>query len=580
MSAVGSFGNHWKAVPYSAAALVSGDAFLILFHLMRKSRGFMSNEPIKISRVSLSFLIGKSRNYTKNAINELKGLNLIFEYDCGEKKPSSFMINWDEIVKIHSISSKISDEGAVVLREKCNGDIKKPLSSLSKSELSKFIEAYPANYSWWSSDDHANVIGGHDVTTPGHDVTTQNASKTLTWSCGDHYDVSFDEAWSCCDHYMSILGHEMTMIYEKWSKTEDGVKEFNKLIEKLKTKHGHGVTMAWSCGDHDGHLSWSWRDHSIREYIREKRDQCSEAAIEDEENENPLQTEISSAKASEKRVFLEFRNLELPKMTYTEFQSIINDPKFNNTETDRLIQYVWKEIEPEENDEDELEERSKDDIIPVSLFNKILFEAWSELKDELPDFSLTEEDAKNIFGFEVVDMGEEFGYRIDSSFIRNIHQLSEYEEMRREKADNLQFSRMENRMAREFFVESLIEIADKDINQLTDMEYAVLRLDDFVSEREKNKMPRFDEITAIQMGDLIEDTANEAKVSKIALKRLCRAFKKKPNSLVARIRISALDFEAVFAYNREVGQDSVVEELLNKKLADYRSSTASEDENN
>ena len=573
MSAVDNFGNHWKAVPYSAAALVSGDAFLILFHLMRKSRGFMSNEPIKISRVSLSFLIGKSRNYTKNAINELKGLNLIFEYDCGEKKPSSFMINWDEIVKIHSISSKISDEGAVVLREKCNGDIKKPLSSLSKSELSKLIEAYPANNSSWS-------CGDHDKNNHGHVVTMMNDVDSTSWSCGDHDEVSFDEAWSCCDHYMSILGHEMTMIYEKWSKTEDGVKEFNKLIEKLKTKHGHGVTMAWSCGDHDGHLSWSWRDHSIREYIREKRDQCSEAAIEDEENENPLQTEISSAKASEKRVFLEFRNLELPKMTYTEFQSIINDPKFNNTETDRLIQYVWKEIEPEENDEDELEERSKDDIIPVSLFNKILFEAWSELKDELPDFSLTEEDAKNIFGFEVVDMGEEFGYRIDSSFIRNIHQLSEYEEMRREKADNLQFSRMENRMAREFFVESLIEIANNDINQLTDMEYAVLRLDDFVSEREKNKMPRFDEITAIQMNDLIEDTAKEAEVSEIALKQLCRAFKRRPNSPVARIRISALDFEAVFAYNHEVGQDSVVEELLNKKLADYRSGTASENEHN
>ena len=60
--------------------------------------------------------------------------------------------------------------------------------------------------------------------------------------------------------------------------------------------------------------------------------------------------------------------------------------------------------------------------IPAEYFKDILYRAWNDLKTINPDFSLSEQDMKNIFGFDVeMQNGEPVCY-VTPSKIKNINQ--------------------------------------------------------------------------------------------------------------------------------------------------------------
>ena len=115
MNRLNMFHGKWGAIPYALSTLVTGDSFLVLFHIIRHSRKAVGDQPVKLSKRILAKLIGRSRNTLDGAIEKLVSLNLI-TVAGGERELLSFVINWDEIKAIDKLCSKVNDEGWIKLR--------------------------------------------------------------------------------------------------------------------------------------------------------------------------------------------------------------------------------------------------------------------------------------------------------------------------------------------------------------------------------------------------------------------------------------------------------------------------------
>ena len=69
-----------------------------------------------------------------------------------------------------------------------------------------------------------------------------------------------------------------------------------------------------------------------------------------------------------------------------------------------------------------------------------------------------------------------------------------------------------DRTSRLIFLESIRQVAERDTNMLTDAEYAIWLMIEFVKERESNQQPRPSEVTKAVYEDLLKRFSNESKV--------------------------------------------------------------------
>ena len=489
------FDNHWKCIPYAMATLTSSDGFMILFHLLRRGYTDGDKTTCAISNKELADVMGTSISSVRRAIDALKQLNLI---SCSQNKGAlcTFYVNWSEIQAIHKVSSQISDKGWVYLRGLCLNSEVRPISAIPLTILNDVVRQYP----------HTSL----NMNTPSLNMNTP-----------------------------SQIDEEKGEDIEKLS--ENIVKEQSNLVqyEQGSAQYERG------CAQYEQGCVHIERGSA---HI-EQQNKIYIDNIENKENHNE-RSEFNKETDMKILEWFNSRDLSFPDLSSSDFEIIINLPDFADNDFDMAIREVWGYLQYDED--------SPDNYIPVEYFKDILYRAWNDLKTINPDFSLSEQDMKNIFGFDVkMQNGEPVCY-VTPSKIKNINQSSSSSRKIKRKG-------VEDRTSRLIFLESLRQVAEKDTNMLTDAEYAIWLMIEFVKERESNQQPRPSEVTKAVYEDLLKRFSNESKVPVEDLRTL---WKELPQKNTVKLHPQQLSVDKIINYNVQVNQASDVEELYNKKMAE------------
>ena len=496
------FDNHWKCIPYAMATLTSSDGFMILFHLLRRGYTAGDKTTCAISNKELADVMGTSISSVRRAIDALKQLNLI---SCSQNKGAlcTFYVNWSEIQAIHKVSSQISDKGWVYLRGLCLNSEVRPISAIPLTILNDVVRQYP----------HTSL----NMNTPSLNMNTPSLNMNTP----------------------SQIDEEKGEDIEKLS--ENVVKEPSNLVqyEQGSAQYERG------CAQYEQGCVHIERGSA---HI-EQQNKIYIDNIENKENHNE-RSEFNKETDMKILEWFNSRDLSFPDLSSSDFETIINLPDFADNDFDMAIREVWGYLQYDED--------SPDNYIPVEYFKDILYRAWNDLKTINPDFSLSEQDMKNIFGFDVkMQNGEPVCY-VTPSKIKNINQSPSSSRKIKRKG-------VEDRTSRLIFLESLRQVAEKDTNMLTDAEYAIWLMIEFVKERESNQQPRPSEVTKAAYEDLLKRFSNESKVPVEDLRTL---WKELPQKNTVKLHPQQLSVDKIISYNVQVNQASDVEELYNKKIAE------------
>ena len=489
------FDNHWKCIPYAMATLTSSDGFMILFHLLRRGYTDGDKTTCAISNKELADVMGTSISSVRRAIDTLKQLNLI---SCSQNKGAlcTFYVNWSEIRAIHKVSSQISDKGWVYLRGLCLNSEVRPISAIPLTILNDVVRQYP----------HTSL----NMNTPSLNMNTPSLNMN-TPSLNMNTPSPIDEE----------KGEDI----EKLS--ENVVKEQSNLVqyEQGSAQYERG----------SAHI-----EQQNKIYIDN---------IENKENHNE-RSEFNKETDMKILEWFNSRDLSFPDLSSSDFETIINLPDFADNDFDMAIREVWGYLQYDED--------SPGNYIPAEYFKDILYRAWNDLKTINPDFSLSEQDMKNIFGFDVeMQNGEPVCY-VTPSKIKNINQSPSSSRKIKRKG-------VGDRTSRLIFLESIRQVAERDTNMLTDAEYAIWLMIEFVKERESNQQPRPSEVTKAVYEDLLKRFSNESKVPVEDLRTL---WKELPQKNTVKLHPQQLSVDKIINYNVQVNQASDVEELYNKKMAE------------
>ena len=496
------FDNHWKCIPYAMATLTSSDGFMILFHLLRRGYTDGDKTTCAISNKELADVMGTSISSVRRAIDTLKQLNLI---SCSQNKGAlcTFYVNWSEIRAIHKVSSQISDKGWVYLRGLCLNSEVRPISAIPLTILNDVVRQYP----------HTSL----NMNTPSLNMNTPSLNMNTP----------------------SPIDEEKGEDIEKLS--ENVVKEQSNLVqyEQGSAQYERG------CAQYEQGCVHIERGSA---HI-EQQNKIYIDNIENKENHNE-RSEFNKETDMKILEWFNSRDLSFPDLSSSDFETIINLPDFADNDFDMAIREVWGYLQYDED--------SPDNYIPVEYFKDILYRAWNDLKTINPDFSLSEQDMKNIFGFDVkMQNGEPVCY-VTPSKIKNINQSPSSSRKIKRKG-------VEDRTSRLIFLESLRQVAEKDTNMLTDAEYAIWLMIEFVKERESNQQHRPSEVTKAAYEDLLKRFSNESKVPVEDLRIL---WKELPQKNTVKLHPQQLSVGKIISYNVQVNQASDVEELYNKKMAE------------
>ena len=254
------------------------------------------------------------------------------------------------------------------------------------------------------------------------------------------------------------------------------------------------------------------------------------------------------------RAWFDSRDFSLPVLSSSDFEQIISQPKFRDGDEDEIIRYVWDSINFSEMEE------MDDYRFPAIELKRIIEHAWTERKEiKGDDMTLSEQDAKNIFGFDLEEQAGELFCIIASSKLRDISCTT------KENPVHTRIRNEQDRKSRISFIDSIQEVADMDIEKLSAAEYATLLMVDYVKERAENGQARPDEITKTQYRELLKDWAQTANVPENDLKLLWKEIPQK-----GRVRLSYMQLlpDKIFKYNHEHDDCMDVEELYNKKMAE------------
>lgn len=482
------FDNHWKCIPYAMATLTSSDGFMILFHLLRRGYTDGDKTTCAISNKELADVMGTSISSVRRAIDTLKQLNLI---SCSQNKGAlcTFYVNWSEIRAIHKVSSQISDKGWVYLRGLCLNSEVRPISAIPLTILNDVVRQYP----------HTSL----NMNTPSLNMNTP-----------------------------SQIDEEKGEDIEKLS--ENIVKEQSNLVqyEQGSAQYERG------CAQYEqGCVHIERGSAHIEQQNKIYIDNIENKENHNERNEFNKETDMKILE------WFNSRDLSFPDLSSSDFETIINLPDFADNDFDMAIREVWGYLQYDED--------SPGNYIPAEYFKDILYRAWNDLKTINPDFSLSEQDMKNIFGFDVeMQNGEPVCY-VTPSKIKNINQSPSSSRKIKRKG-------VGDRTSRLIFLESIRQIAEKDTNMLTDAEYAIWLMIEFVKERESNQQPRPSEVTKAAYEDLLKRFSNESKVPVEDLRIL---WKELPQKNTVKLHPQQLSVDKIINYNVQVNQASDVEDL-------------------
>ncbi|QDH55905.1 hypothetical protein [Bacteroides xylanisolvens] len=538
------FDNHWKCIPYAMATLTSSDGFMILFHLLRRGYTDGDKTTCAISNKELADVMGTSISSVRRAIDTLKQLNLI---SCSQNKGAlcTFYVNWSEIRAIHKVSSQISDKGWVYLRGLCLNSEVRPISAIPLTILNDVVRQYPHTSLNMNTPSLNMNTPSLNMNTPSLNMNTPSLNMNTpslnmnTPSLNMNTPSLNMNTPSLNMNTPSPIDEEKGEDIEKLS--ENIVKEQSNLVqyEQGSAQYERG------CAQYEQGCVHIERGSA---HI-EQQNKIYIDNIENKENHNE-RSEFNKETDMKILEWFNSRDLSFPDLSSSDFETIINLPDFADNDFDMAIREVWGYLQYDED--------SPGNYIPAEYFKDILYRAWNDLKTINPDFSLSEQDMKNIFGFDVeMQNGEPVCY-VTPSKIKNINQSPSSSRKIKRKG-------VGDRTSRLIFLESIRQVAERDTNMLTDAEYAIWLMIEFVKERESNQQPRPSEVTKAVYEDLLKRFSNESKVPVEDLRTL---WKELPQKNTVKLHPQQLSVDKIINYNVQVNQASDVEELYNKKMAE------------
>ena len=271
-----------------------------------------------------------------------------------------------------------------------------------------------------------------------------------------------------------------------------------------------------------------------------------------EKNKKEMRERSSQYIGGKEEKLLEYfssRNLELPVFDKTLYESFLKtDLDDSDDDVVKGIKTVWNQLEYDEDLPD-------NNFIDLGTFQNILFHSWEQLKQDYPDYSLSEEEFKNIFGFIILEHEGEPCLYIDPSKLQDVTANSQPIP---EKRHDYKFS---DRTSRRLFIDCINEIADKDDQLLTTSEFVALLLMDYATEHSSSAFSV--ELTKLSYEDLLKDLSERANIPVEDIRWL---FKELPQKHKVKISPQQLLPDKFFKYNQEHGEESKVEDLLQKKL--------------
>ena len=245
-----------------------------------------------------------------------------------------------------------------------------------------------------------------------------------------------------------------------------------------------------------------------------------------------------------------------------ELNNILNDPELYDSDYDIVLRNTWNDIQGLYRDSVEDSPGSKKILVPVQIFKTMLYRVLEEQYEINSQFKVTEQDAKNIFGFELTEQDGEPYYIIDPDEIRDINKQIVIKPQL--KSRNV-FDHASERVKKLVYSECMAEVPEQDF---TRAEKAIRYMTNYVEERERNKTPRAEEMTPMQFPSFLESVSKYSNLPVDDLKILFSRLQKKKRVGLFYLKFNLLVIEEIIQFNHDRDEYGKVEELYCKKMAE------------
>lgn len=564
------FKGRYHSMPSTIMDLLTGDAFLIFSRIYAHSKKTICEDEIQISAKTLSKLTRRSERKVAQSIKELEDIGFIF-VKGSERGKRTYIINWDEIYKLNQFTSGISYEGIAKLNEICHSDNGiTPFSQIPKNILDEISADFK-----YDSKSAANPALKDEIAADKNktaDISALNAefaavSPVTMQKLQQIYGL--DTAIAADSSHIILEQDGEIHLYVKLSGAEQIIARkigINSVKLVFSSAANPALNTEMSADEKKSAAISALKDKNLLTfgtsvniynkynnkniYKGEEIQQDLNLSLGNDSGEDPQ----LPSKNDFVRTWFDSRELSLPVLSSSDFEQIISQPKFRDGDEDEIIRYVWDSISFSEIEE------ADNYRFPAMELKRIIENAWVEQKEiKGDDMTLSEQDAKNIFGFDLEEQDGELFCIITPSKLRDISCTT------KESSVHARVRNEQDRKSRISFIDSIQEIADIDIEKLSAAEYATLLMVDYVKERAENGQARPDEITKTQYRELLKDWAQTANVPENDLKLLWKEIPQK-----GRVRLSYMQLlpDKIFKYNHEHDDCMDVEELYNKKMAE------------
>ena len=245
-----------------------------------------------------------------------------------------------------------------------------------------------------------------------------------------------------------------------------------------------------------------------------------------------------------------------------ELNNILNDPELYDSDYDIVLRNTWNDIQGLYRDSVEDSPGSEKILVPVQIFKTMLYRVLEEQYEINSQFKVTEQDAKNIFGFELTEQDGEPYYIIDPDEIRDINKPIVIKPQL--KSRNV-FDHASERVKKLVYSECMAEVPEQDF---TRAEKAIRYMTNYVEERERNKTPRAEEMTPMQFPSFLESVSKYSNLPVDDLKILFSRLQKKKRVGLFYLKFNLLVIEEIIQFNHNRDEYGKVEELYCKKMAE------------
>ena len=245
-----------------------------------------------------------------------------------------------------------------------------------------------------------------------------------------------------------------------------------------------------------------------------------------------------------------------------ELNNILNDPELYDSDYDIVLRNTWNDIQGLFKDSVEDSPGSEKILVPVQIFKTMLYRVLEEQYEINSQFKVTEQDAKNIFGFELTEQDGEPYYIIDPDEIRDINKPIVIKPQL--KSRNV-FDHASERVKKLVYSECMAEVPEQDF---TRAEKAIRYMTNYVEERERNKTPRAEEMTPMQFPSFLESVSKYSNLPVDDLKILFSRLQKKKRVGLFYLKFNLLVIEEIIQFNHDRDEYGKVEELYCKKMAE------------